>query len=84
MACTQLVACHAWLPGWCTLHTSCCCLQLWDTRKLKASLHTFSDLPTNHSETNCCFSPDQRLVLTGTSALKDGSGSALHFFDVQK
>lgn len=59
-------------------------LKLWDTRKLKAALHTFGDLPTNHSETNCCFSPDQRLVLTGTSALKDGSGSALHFFDVQK
>ena len=68
------------LPDWAVRH----CLQLWDTRKLKAALHTFSDLPTNHSETNCCFSPDQRLVLTGTSALKDGSGSALHFFDVQK
>lgn len=59
-------------------------LKLWDLRKLKTPVHAFSGLPTTHSETGCCFSPDQSLILTGTSSLRDGTGGALLFFDVNK
>ena len=47
-------------------------------------MHAFSGLPTTHSETACCFSPDESLILTGTSAQRDGTGGALLFFDVNK
>jgi hypothetical protein len=57
---------------------------LWDLRKLKTPVHAFSGLPTTHSETACCFSPDESLILTGTSAQRDGTGGALLFFDVNK
>lgn len=59
-------------------------LKLWDLRKLKTPVHAFSGLPTTHSETACCFSPDESLILTGTSAQRDGTGGALLFFDVNK
>jgi len=47
-------------------------------------VHAFSGLPTTHSETGVCFSPDESLILTGTSAQRDGTGGALLFFDVTK
>ena len=47
-------------------------------------MHVFTGLPTTHSETGCCFSPDESLVLTGVSAQRDGTGGALLFFDVNK
>ena len=57
---------------------------MWDLRKLKTPVHVFTGLPTTHSETGCCFSPDQSLILTGVSAQRDGTGGALLFFDVNK
>ena len=57
---------------------------MWDLRKLKAPVHVFTGLPTTHSETGCCFSPDESLILTGVSAQRDGTGGALLFFDVNK
>lgn len=59
-------------------------LKIWDLRKLKAPVHVFTGLPTTHSETGCCFSPDESLILTGVSAQRDGTGGALLFFDVNK
>ncbi|KAL3132621.1 hypothetical protein ABBQ32_009149 [Trebouxia sp. C0010 RCD-2024] len=59
-------------------------LKMWDLRKLKAPVHVFTGLPTTHSETGCCFSPDESLILTGVSAQRDGTGGALLFFDVNK
>ncbi|KAL3156845.1 hypothetical protein ABBQ38_001114 [Trebouxia sp. C0009 RCD-2024] len=59
-------------------------LKVWDLRKLKAPVHVFTGLPTIHSETGCCFSPDESLILTGVSAQRDGTGGALLFFDVNK
>ena len=59
-------------------------LQMWDLRKLKTPVHVFTGLPTTHSETGCCFSPDESLILTGVSAQRDGTGGALLFFDVNK
>lgn len=57
-------------------------LQLWDLRKFKAPVHAVTGLPITHSETGCCFSPDESLILTGISAQRDGTGGALLFFDV--
>lgn len=57
---------------------------MWDLRKLKTPVHVFTGLPTTHSETGCCFSPDESLILTGISAQRDGTGGALLFFDVNK
>lgn len=47
-------------------------------------MHTFDGLATIHSETGCCFSPDESLVLTGTAAQRDGTGGALLFFDLKR
>lgn len=56
-------------------------LKVWDVRKLKTPTASVSGLPTNFGNTQCCFSPDERLVLTCTSAAtKDGAG-AVHFYD---
>ncbi|KAK9812868.1 hypothetical protein WJX72_004992 [[Myrmecia] bisecta] len=59
-------------------------LKVWDVRKFQAPVHTFSDLPTHHSTTQCCFSPDGRLVLTGVSADRDGVGGGLVFLDLEQ
>lgn len=52
-------------------------LKLWDLRKLKGGpLATADGLPCSYSMTQCCFSPDEDRVLTGTSAEgKDAAGS---------
>ncbi|KAI8469749.1 MAG: WD40-repeat-containing domain protein [Monoraphidium minutum] len=62
-------------------------LRLWDLRAFKAPLKTFSGLPANYSTTNVAFSPDERLVLTGTAAPDprggggEGGGGAVVFVD---
>lgn len=52
-------------------------LKLWDLRKLKGGpLATADGLPCSYSMTQCCFSPDEDKVLTGTSAEgKDAAGA---------
>lgn len=59
-------------------------LKLWDLRTFKAPLHCFADLPSLQPNTNCCFSPDGALVLTGTAADRAGLGGSLAFFDCKK
>lgn len=54
--------------------------QVWDLRKSKKALKVFEDLTNTYAQTNVSFSPDERLILTGTSAEKGGNG-ALVFFD---
>jgi WD40 repeat protein len=60
-------------------------LRLWDLRNFKSPLKTFAGLPANYSTTNVCFSPDERMVLTGTAAADprggDGGGGAVVFVD---
>lgn len=58
-------------------------MQEWDLRKFKAPVHTWSDLPADHATTQVALSPDERLILTGISAGRDGLGGALVFFDRQ-
>jgi WD40 repeat protein len=42
-------------------------LKLWDLRKFKQPLAVWDGLDTNYANTSCCFSPDERLLLTGMS-----------------
>jgi len=41
-------------------------LKLWDLRAFKRPLAVWDNLDTNYANTSCCFSPDDRLLLTGT------------------
>jgi len=58
-------------------------VQVWDLRKFKAPVHVWEDLPAMHPTTQVVYSPDERLILTGVSAGRDGTGGALVFFDAQ-
>uniref|UniRef100_G3PXI4 WD repeat-containing protein 70 n=1 Tax=Gasterosteus aculeatus aculeatus TaxID=481459 RepID=G3PXI4_GASAC len=50
-------------------------LKMWDIRNFKKPVNVATGL------TDCCFSPDDRLLLTGTSVKKDGGNGKLVFFD---
>lgn len=54
--------------------------KVWDLRQLKQSLASRNGLTTLHPSTDCCFSPDDKFVLTGTSHSKNEPGQ-LHFLD---
>ncbi|GMH20434.1 hypothetical protein Nepgr_022275 [Nepenthes gracilis] len=60
-------------------------LKVWDLRKMKLSLKEFEELPNHYAQTNIAFSPDEQLILTGTSVEKDSSaGGLLCFYDREK
>ncbi|KAG0026486.1 hypothetical protein BGZ82_009451 [Podila clonocystis] len=44
---------------------------VWDTRNLKHPLSIAEDLDSMNAEANVIFSPDERLILTGTSVKKN-------------
>ncbi|KAF9915227.1 hypothetical protein BX616_006633 [Lobosporangium transversale] len=46
-------------------------VKLWDVRNLKHPLSIAEDMATLNSEVNVIFSPDERLILTGTSVKKN-------------
>ena len=64
-------------------HEEAAVLQVWDLRKFKTPVHVWEDLPAMHPTTQVVFSPDERLIVTGVSAGRDGTGGALLFFDAQ-
>ncbi|CAD7012076.1 unnamed protein product [Ceratitis capitata] len=45
-------------------------MKLWDLRKFKDPLHTWTDLFSRYDTTDCCFSPDDRMLVTGESLPK--------------
>ena len=57
-------------------------LQIWDLRSLKQPTQVFPDLPAHIATTQCYFSPDQKLVLTGISATPKQPTGALVFLDI--
>ncbi|KAI3742490.1 hypothetical protein L1987_60174 [Smallanthus sonchifolius] len=60
-------------------------LKVWDLRQMKTSLKSFEDLPNHYAQTNVAFSPDEQLILTGTSVERDSTtGGLLCLFDRQK
>eukprot|EP00271_Cylindrocystis_brebissonii_P004926 TRINITY_DN16869_c0_g1_i2.p1 TRINITY_DN16869_c0_g1~~TRINITY_DN16869_c0_g1_i2.p1 ORF type:complete len:815 (-),score=192.18 TRINITY_DN16869_c0_g1_i2:440-2884(-) len=56
-------------------------LKVWDLRKFQKPLADFQDLPNIYPQTNLAWSPDERLLVTGTSAEQGTSGGQLVFFD---
>lgn len=64
-------------------------LKVWDLRAFKKPLAAFHNLPTNYSTTNVVFSPDERLLLTGTGAVgpagsEEGAGGGVVFIDTRE
>lgn len=52
---------------------------------MKEPLKVFVDLPNHYAQTNIAFSPDEQLVLTGTSIERDSTtGGLLCFYDLAK
>ncbi|CAL8470106.1 g9648 [Coccomyxa elongata] len=58
-------------------------LKEWDVRKFKTPVHVWEGLLADNATTQVALSPDERLILTGISAGRDGSGGALVFLDRQ-
>ncbi|XP_062334484.1 WD repeat-containing protein 70 [Osmerus eperlanus] len=56
-------------------------LKTWDIRSFKKPLNVATGLATVFSMTDCCFSPDDKLLVTGTSVKKDEGNGKLVFFD---
>ncbi|GAB2234475.1 hypothetical protein Droror1_Dr00003729 [Drosera rotundifolia] len=60
-------------------------LKVWDLRQMKQSLKVFDELPNNYAQTNVSFSPDEQVILTGTSVERESStGGLLCFYDREK
>jgi hypothetical protein len=45
-------------------------MKLWDIRNAKSAVYEWKNLVNLSSKTNICISPDEKLVLTGTSVKK--------------
>ena len=56
-------------------------VKLWDIRKFKSPITEAQNLPTGYATTGCCFSPDERLVLTGIGIEKKGDVGSLTVLD---
>lgn len=56
-------------------------MKLWDMRTLKKPVHAFTDLYSRYDTTDCCFSPDDSIILTGESMAKDKTSSNILFYD---
>ncbi|RWS23763.1 WD repeat-containing protein 70-like protein [Leptotrombidium deliense] len=57
-------------------------MKLWDLRNAKSAVNVANDLFNRYSNTDCSFSPDDKLLLTGVSLQKDEEMGRLKFFDV--
>lgn len=55
--------------------------KVWDIRQLKLPVHVAKDLANFHTETGCDFSPDDTLIVTGTSVRRNEGQGKLVFFD---
>ncbi|XP_057622033.1 WD repeat-containing protein 70-like [Chionomys nivalis] len=56
-------------------------LKLWDVRQFNKLLFSASGLPTLFPMTDCCFSPDDKLIVTGTSVQRGRGNGKLVFFE---
>ncbi|KAM7331829.1 WD repeat-containing protein 70-like [Alexandromys fortis] len=56
-------------------------LKLWDVRQFNKPLFSASDLPILFPMTDCCFSPDDKLIVTGTSGHRGCGNGKLVFFE---
>ncbi|XP_074473572.1 WD repeat-containing protein 70 [Sebastes fasciatus] len=56
-------------------------LKLWDIRNFKKPVNVATGLENNFTMTDCCFSPDDKLLVTGTSVKREQGDGKLVFFD---
>ncbi|XP_061590150.1 WD repeat-containing protein 70 [Cololabis saira] len=56
-------------------------LKIWDIRNFRKPVNETTRLTNYFSMTDCCFSPDDKLLVTGTSVKKDEGNGKLVFFD---
>ena len=57
-------------------------LKVWDIRNTKSSVYEWKDLTNLSSRTNVSISPDEKLVLTGTSVRKGFGYGLLIAYDI--
>ncbi|KAK2819158.1 hypothetical protein Q5P01_024719 [Channa striata] len=56
-------------------------LKTWDIRNFRKPVNVAMGLTNYFAMTDCCFSPDDKLLVTGTSVKKDEGNGKLVFFD---
>ncbi|CAB3372342.1 Hypothetical predicted protein [Cloeon dipterum] len=56
-------------------------LKLWDLRAFKKPVHVAEDLFSRYSTTECSFSPNDSMVMTGVSMRKGETEGKLMFYD---
>lgn len=56
-------------------------LKLWDIRNTQHPIHEWKDLTNLSSKTNIAFSPDEKMILTGTSVRKGFANGMMMGFD---
>uniref|UniRef100_A0A671Y0I4 WD repeat-containing protein 70 n=1 Tax=Sparus aurata TaxID=8175 RepID=A0A671Y0I4_SPAAU len=56
-------------------------LKMWDIRNFRKPVNVATGLTNYFAMTDCCFSPDDKLLVTGTSVKKDEGNGKLVFFD---
>ena len=55
-------------------------MKIWDIRRTDRPVHVFSDLPCFNSKTGICLSPENDIIITGTSVRKGNDFSHLYFY----
>lgn len=58
-------------------------LKLWDLRMFTKSLFTADSLYSRYSSTNCMFSPNDALIVTGVSLKKGETDGDMYFYDTK-
>ncbi|KAK0172933.1 hypothetical protein PV328_006195 [Microctonus aethiopoides] len=58
-------------------------LKLWDLRKFKLPIFQATDLFSRYDTTNCMFSPDDSMVITGESLIKGNSNGRVLFYNTK-
>uniref|UniRef100_A0A2M4BH90 Uncharacterized protein n=1 Tax=Anopheles marajoara TaxID=58244 RepID=A0A2M4BH90_9DIPT len=58
-------------------------LKLWDMRAFRKPLHVFEGLFSRYDTTDCCFSPDDTMILTGESLPKGAQQAHLYVYDTK-
>ncbi|CAJ1070589.1 WD repeat-containing protein 70 [Xyrichtys novacula] len=56
-------------------------LKTWDIRNFRKPVNVATGLTNYFTMTDCCFSPDDKLLVTGTSVRKEEGKGKLVFFD---
>uniref|UniRef100_A0A0A9W9H9 Uncharacterized protein n=1 Tax=Lygus hesperus TaxID=30085 RepID=A0A0A9W9H9_LYGHE len=58
-------------------------LKLWDLKNFKTPLHVFSGLYSRYGTTNCMFSPNDSMIVTGLSVDRGEKEGKMVIFDVK-